>query len=115
MSSPITIYHNPRCSTSRGALAAIEAAGHTPTVVNYLETGWTKTQLKGLLKRMGAKPIDILRAKEPLAAELGLKEASGEAILSAMVEHPILVERPIVETPKGVVLARPADKVGEVL
>ena len=109
----ITIYHNPDCGTSRNALAMIEAAGYAPDVVEYRETGWTRPQLDGLLAAMRATPRDLLRAKGTPAAELGLLDpsASDDAILDAMVEHPILVNRPIVATPKGTRLCRPSEAV----
>jgi arsenate reductase len=114
---PITIFHNPNCGTSRNALAMIEAAGYAPTVVEYLETGWTRPQLDQLLIAIGAKPRDILRSKGTPAAELGLLEpgVSDERILDAMVAHPILVNRPIVVTPKGTMLARPSEAVLDLL
>ena len=110
---PITIFHNPACGTSRTVLALIRAAGYAPTVVEYLETGWSKPQLEGLLARMGAGPRDILRRRGTRAAELGLLDpAAGDAqLLAAMVAHPVLVERPIVETPLGTRLCRPAELV----
>lgn len=113
----VTIYHNPRCSKSREALALIRAAGVEPVVVEYLATGWTKAGLKALLKRLKLKPRDVLRDKEPLAAELGLLDdgVTDDAILAAMVKHPILVERPIVVSDKGAVVARPPERVAEVL
>ena len=109
----VTIFHNPKCGTSRTVLAALRDSGRDPTVVEYLKTGWTKPQLEGLLKAMKAGPRDILRAKEPAAA--GLAGASDAAILAAMVAEPILVERPIVVTDKGTALCRPADKVQALL
>ena len=114
---PITIFHNPACGTSRNALAAIRAAGHEPTVVEYLKAGWTRAQLEELLATMGAKPRDVLREKGTPAAELGLLDpaVSDGEILDAMVAHPILVNRPIVATPKGVRLARPSEAVLELL
>ena len=114
---PVTIYHNPRCGTSRNALAMIRAAGYEPEVVEYVQTGWTPERLGGLLERMGAPPRAVLRAKEEKARELGLLEAgvADETLLAAMVAHPTLVERPIVETPLGVTLARPSERVFEVL
>lgn len=117
MAEPVTIYHNPACGTSRSALAAIRAAGRNPTVVPYMEVGWTRPQLDSLLQQMGARPRDILRAKETAAAELGLLGAgvSDDVILDAMVAHPVLVERPIVVTPKGVRLARPSELVHALL
>lgn len=110
---PITIYHNPDCGTSRNTLAMIRAAGYAPAVVEYLKTGWTRPQLEGLLAAMDAKPRDILREKGTPAAELGLLDPTigDEAILAAMVIHPILVNRPIVVTPKGVALCRPSEVV----
>jgi len=114
---PITIYHNPACGTSRNTLAMIRAAGYEPTIVDYLETGWTRAQLEELLAAMRAKPRDLLREKGTPAGELGLLEAEvgDDRILDAMVEHPILVNRPIVVTPKGVKLSRPSEAVLELL
>ena len=115
MSKAITIYHNPKCSNSRNALEMIREAGHEPTVVEYLKSGWTKPLLQDLLKKMKVGPRDILREKEPLVAELGLADASEAALLAAMVEHPVLVNRPIVVTPKGAKLCRPAVEVKSLL
>ncbi len=110
---PITIFHNPACGTSRNTLAIVEAAGHAPRVVEYMKAGWTRPQLEGLLAKMGATPRELLREKGTPAAALGLLDpAVGDAaILDAMVAHPILVNRPIVVTPKGVMLCRPSEKV----
>ena len=117
MTDAITIFHNPACGTSRNTLAAIREAGHEPKVVEYLKTGWTKPQLKPLLKDMGAKARDILRVRGTPAEELGLTDpkTTDEAILDAMVAHPILVERPIVVTPKGTKLCRPSETVQQLL
>lgn len=114
---PITIFHNPACGTSRNALAMVRAAGYEPTVVEYLHTGWTRPQLDELLAAMQARPRDILREKGTPAAELGLLDpsATDDQILDAMVEHPILVNRPIVITPKGTKLSRPSEAVLELL
>jgi arsenate reductase len=114
---PIMIFHNPACGTSRNTLAMIEAAGYQPTVVEYLKAGWTRRQLEDLLARMSARPRDLLREKGTPAAELGLlgDDVSDDAILDAMVAHPILVNRPIVVTPKGVKLARPSEVVLDLL
>lgn len=114
---PVTIYHNPDCGTSRNALAMIEAAGYAPQVVDYRAAGWSRPQLDALLAAMGATPRDLLRAKGTPAAELGLLDpsASGEAILAAMIEHPILVNRPIVATPLGTRLCRPSEAVLDLL
>ena len=114
---PVTVFHNPACGTSRTVLGLLDTAGYKPQVVEYLKAGWTRPQLEDLLSRMGAKPRDILRDKGSPAAELGLLDpaATDAQILDAMVEHPILVNRPIVVTPNGVRLARPAERVFEVL
>jgi arsenate reductase len=113
----VTIYHNPACGTSRNTLAAIRAAGIEPTVVEYLKDGWTKPQLKDILKKLGLTARDVLRIRGTPAEELKLTDPSttDEEIIDAMVGHPILVERPIVITPKGAVLARPAEKVEAIL
>jgi arsenate reductase (glutaredoxin) len=110
---PITIYHNPACGTSRNTLAMIEAAGYAPTVVEYLKAGWTRAQLEGLLAAMHLKPRELMREKGTSAAQLGLTEpdVSGDQILDAMVAQPILVNRPIVVTPKGTKLCRPSEVV----
>lgn len=110
---PITIYHNPGCGTSRNALAMIEAAGYRPQVIEYLTTGWTRALLEQLLAALGMSPRLLLREKGTPAAELGLLEpgVTDDAILDAMVAHPILVNRPIVVTPKGAKLCRPSEEV----
>lgn len=114
---PITIYHNPDCGTSRNALAMIAAAGYAPNVVEYRQAGWTRSLLEGLFAAMDAKPRDVLREKGTPAAELNLLDpaATDEAILRAMVEHPILVNRPIVVSPKGTALCRPSEAVLDLL
>lgn len=113
----VTIHHNPNCGTSRNTLQLLRDRGLEPKVVEYLKAGWTKPQLQDLLKRMGKSARDVLRVRGTPAEELGLLKdgVSEDAILSAMADHPILVERPIVETPKGVRLCRPAEKVLEIL
>ena len=110
---PITIYHNPDCGTSRNALAMIKAAGYVPTVVDYRKVGWTRALLDELIAAMGATPRDVLRDKGTPAVELGLlaESVSDESIIEAMIEHPILVNRPIVVTPKGTKLCRPSEVV----
>jgi arsenate reductase len=104
----VTIYHNPNCGTSRNVLAMIRAAGHAPQVVEYLKAGWTRTQLESLFAAMGVTPRQMLREKDAAAAGLD-PAASDAAILDAMVAHPVLVQRPIVVTERGTVLARPAE------
>ncbi len=110
---PVIIFHNPGCGTSRNVLAMIRAAGYEPTVVDYLSAGWTREQLEGLLARMGKGARDVLREKGTPAAELGLLDPAvgDDQLLAAMVAHPVLVNRPIVVTPKGVTLCRPSEVV----
>jgi arsenate reductase (glutaredoxin) len=110
---PITIYHNPDCGTSRNTLAMIRAAGYAPFIVDYRRSGWTRRLLQSLLGEMGLTARDLLREKGTPAAELGLLDPSvtDEAILDAMLAHPILVNRPIVATPLGVKLCRPSEAV----
>jgi arsenate reductase (glutaredoxin) len=114
---PITIFHNPKCGTSRNTLAMIEAAGYAPEVVDYVKAGWTRKQLKELAADAGLPLRALVRDKGTPAAELGLLEegASDEAILDGMVAHPIIVNRPIVRTPKGVKLCRPSEEVLDLL
>ncbi|MFT4151585.1 MAG: arsenate reductase (glutaredoxin) [Paracoccaceae bacterium] len=109
----ITIWHNPRCGTSREVLAMIRAAGAEPQVVDYLHTPPTRADLLAVLARAGLCVRDLLRRKEPLAAELGLTGAGAEEgrIVEAMLAHPVLIERPVVITPDGVALCRPAERV----
>ncbi len=110
---PITIFHNPACGTSRNTLAMIQAAGYEPTVVEYLKVGWTRPGLENLLTKMGLRARDVIREKGTPAAELGLLDPAvgDDAILNAMIAHPILVNRPIVVTPKGAKLCRPSEAV----
>ncbi|MFN3891710.1 MAG: arsenate reductase (glutaredoxin) [Beijerinckiaceae bacterium] len=113
----VVIHHNPECGTSRNTLAILEAAGYEPTVVEYLKTGWTKPQLLGLFAAAGLTPREALRVSKSPAEEMGLTkpDVDDETLLSAMVEHPILVNRPIVCTPKGVRLCRPSETVLDLL
>lgn len=110
-----TIYHNPRCSTSRKTLDALRTAGIEPTVVKYLDEGWTRDQLAQLFADAGLTAAQAARKREPLYKELNLAEATEDEILAAMVEHPVLVERPFVVTDKGTRLARPIQNLDEVL
>ena len=109
----VVIYHNPDCGTSRNTFSIIQAAGYEPIVVEYLNTGWTKPQLLGLFAAAGLTPRTALRVSKSPAEALGLTDpaVSNEKLLDAMVEHPILVNRPIVCTSKGVRLCRPSDEV----
>lgn len=113
----IVIHHNPDCGTSRNVLATIEAAGYQPTVIHYLETGWTRPQLLGLFATANLTPRQALRTSKSPAEALGLTDpaVSDEALLDAMLEHPILVNRPIVCSPKGVKLCRPSEAVLDLL
>jgi arsenate reductase (glutaredoxin) len=109
--SDVTIYHNPACSASRNTLALLREKGVEPKVVEYLKAGWTKEQLEDLLRRMGQGAHEILRVKGTNADALGLTDpgVSDEAIIAAMIIEPALVNRPIVVTPKGAALCRPAE------
>lgn len=111
--SDVTIYHNPNCGTSRNTLALLREKGLEPKVVEYVKAGWTREQLEGLIKTMGVTAHDILRVRGTNADELGLTDpaASDEALIAAMIMDPILVNRPIVVTPKGAALCRPAELV----
>lgn len=109
----VAIYHNPECGTSRNTLAMIQAAGETPTVIEYLQTGWTIPQLQGLFAVADLTPRDALRVSKSPAEALGLlgPDISDATLLDAMVAHPVLVNRPIVCTPLGVRLCRPSERV----
>jgi arsenate reductase len=108
-----TIYHNPRCSKSRETLALLQDAGAEVTIVEYLKTPPSRDELARLYAKAGMMPRDGLRTAEDGAK--ALKSASDDAILAAMVADPILIERPLVETEKGVRLGRPPEKVREIL
>jgi len=112
-----TIYHNPQCGTSRKTLEILENEGAEIRVVEYLKTPPSKAELSRLYERAGISPREGLRAKEPLARDLDLVDGpvSNNAILEAMAENPILIERPLVETEKGVRLCRPQERVREIL
>jgi arsenate reductase len=110
-----TIFHNAMCGTSRKTLDILESEGVDVTVIDYLKSPPPRAELVRLYDRAGITPRDGLRAKEPLAEELGLAEADDDAILDAMIAHPILINRPLVETEKGVRLCRPQDIVHEIL
>lgn len=113
----VVIHHNPDCETSRNVLAFIKAAGYQPTVIEYLKTGWTKEQLLGLFAAAGHSPKSALRETKSPARELGLleKDVTSDTILEAMIKHPVLVNRPIVCTRRGVKLCRPSEAVIELL
>lgn len=113
----IVVHHNSACGTSRNALEMIRDTGIEPVVIDYLETGWTRPQLLALFAAADLTPRTALRETKSPAEELGLLEegVDGETILAAMLEHPVLVNRPIVCSPKGVRLCRPAETVLELI
>lgn len=113
----IVIHHNPNCGTSRNVLAIIEASGETPIVIEYLQTGWTRPQLLALFAAADLTPRAALRTTKSPAEELGLLDSSvdDETLLAAMLKHPVLVNRPIVCSPKGVRLCRPSEAVLDLL
>ena len=113
----VVIHHNPDCGTSRNVLALIEAAGYQPTVIEYLTEGWSRPQLQALFAAADLTPRTALRTRRSPAEELGLLDESvpAEALLEAMLEYPVLVERPIVCTSKGVRLCRPSEVVLDLL
>ena len=113
----VTIYHNPACGTSRNTLAMIRASGVEPTVIEYLKEPPTRDRLVALIAAMGITPRQLLREKGTPYAELGLGDPAltDDAIIDAMMAHPILINRPIVETPKGTRLCRPSEAVLDLL
>ncbi|POG23703.1 arsenate reductase (glutaredoxin) [Aeromonas bestiarum] len=115
--SAITIYHNPECGTSRNTLALIRNSGVEPTVIHYLETPPSRDQLVALIAAMGMPVRELLRKNVPPYEALGLAEDSfsDEALIDAMLAHPILINRPIVVTPLGTRLCRPSELVLDIL
>ncbi|MFN3891589.1 MAG: arsenate reductase (glutaredoxin) [Beijerinckiaceae bacterium] len=113
----ITIYHNPNCGTSRKVLARLQDLGHAPRIVEYLKTPPSRDEMKELLAGLGMKPREILRRKGAPFDELGLEDPARteEEILDALGAHPILMERPVVVTPRGARVCRPAEKLDEIL
>ncbi|MFY0692957.1 MAG: arsenate reductase family protein [Paracoccaceae bacterium] len=113
----IAIHHNPECGTSRNVLEIIRASGADPVVIEYLKTGWTRPQLLGLFAAAELTPRSALRITKSPAEALGLLDESvpDEALLDAMIEHPVLVNRPIVCSPKGVRLCRPSEAILDLL
>lgn len=117
MSFPVVIHHNRDCGTSRNVLGIIRAAGYAPVVIDYLKQGWTRPQLLALFAAARLTPRDALRVARSPAADMGLtaEGVTDDQLLDAMVAHPILVNRPIVCTPKGVRLCRPSEVVLDLL
>jgi arsenate reductase len=113
----VVIHHNPECGTSRNTLEMIRASGEVPIIIEYLKEGWTRPQLLALFAGAGLTPRSALRVSKSPAEELGLTDpaVSDETILEAMLKHPVLVNRPIVVTPKGIRLCRPSEVVLEIL
>ena len=111
----ITIYHNPKCSNSRKALELIRERGLKPVVVEYLNTPLKRGALQDLVGKLGVPIRDVMRTKEPVYAELNLASAGDGALLDAIGAHPVLLNRPIVVTPKGAKLCRPGETVLELL
>ncbi len=111
--STSTIYHNPACGTSRNTLAMMRESGENPEVIEYLVTPPSRETLVALIAAMGIPPRDLLRRKGTPFAELGLDDPglSDDELVDAMVAHPILINRPIVVTPRGAALCRPSEKV----
>ena len=109
----ITIYHNPECGTSRNTLAMIRASGAEPVVIEYVKTPPSRERLTALIEAMGIAVRELLREKGTPFAELGLGDAkwSDAELIDFMLTHPILINRPIVETPKGTKLCRPSEAV----
>ena len=114
---PIVIYHNPECGTSRNVLAVIEAAGYRQQSSSICRTGWTRPQLLALFAAAGLTARQALRTTKSPAEELGLtsETVSDDALIEAMIAHPVLVNRPIVATPNGVRLCRPSETVLDLL
>ena len=115
MAQDATIFHNPKCSTSRKTLDLLRENGIEPTIVQYLKTPPTRTELAKMISEAGIDVRTAVRKREPLYAELGLADASDDELLDAMAANPILIERPFVVTTKGTRLARPIDAVREIL
>ncbi|KAB2940983.1 MAG: arsenate reductase (glutaredoxin) [Hyphomicrobium sp.] len=113
----VTIYHNPACGTSRNTLAMIRQSGEEPVIIEYLKTPPSRATLKQLIKAMGMTPRELLRRKGTPYEDLGLDDPkwSDEEIIDFMIAHPILINRPIVVTPKGARLCRPSERVLDML
>lgn len=113
----IVVHHNPACGTSRNTIELIRASGEEPVIIEYLQEGWTRPQLLTLFAAAGLTPREALRTSKSPAEDLGLTnpEVDDETILAAMLEHPVLVNRPIVASPRGVRLCRPSELVLDLL
>lgn len=111
----VTIYHNPACGTSRNTLGLIRNAGIEPQIIESLRTPPDRATLLSLIAAMQVPVRDVVRAKEPLYADLGLAEAGDDTLLDAMLAHPVLINRPIVATARGTALCRPSERVLDIL
>jgi arsenate reductase len=109
------IYHNPKCSTSRKTLDLLRDNGVDPEIIQYLKTPPSRDELVKMIGDAGIEVRTAVRKREPLYTELDLSDATDDELLDAMAEHPILIERPFVVTPKGTRLARPVDAIREIL
>jgi len=112
----ITIYHNPKCGTSRNVLQGLRGRGVEPTIIEYLKNPPDRATLEGLIKAMGVPVREVVRSKEALFKELGLDAdgVSDAQLIDAMLEHPVLINRPIVVAPKGTRLVRPSERLAEI-
>lgn len=109
------IYHNPRCSKSRAALALLQERGLNPEIIEYLKTPLDAEQIKTLIAQSNLSVRDVMRTNEDVYSTLGLEQADDERLIQAMVENPILLNRPLVQTEKGVRLGRPLEAIEEIL
>lgn len=114
---PVVIHHNPECGTSRNVVEIVRSAGYEPVILEYLKIGWTREQLLGLFAAAALTPRSALRETKSPAADLGLlsPDVGDDQLLEAMLAHPVLVNRPLVATPKGVRLCRPSEAVLDLL
>ena len=111
----VSMTYNPACGTARNVLALLRQRGIEPTIIEYLKTPLSRDEIAALVKQMGVPVRDVVRKKEALYSELKLADADDDTLLQAMVLHPILLNRPIVVTPKGTKLCRPSETVAEIL
>jgi arsenate reductase len=111
----VTMTHNSNCGTSRNVLALLRERGIEPTVIEYLKTPLTRDEIAALIKKMNVPVRDAVRTKEKLYSDLSLENAGDDELLGAMAAHPVLLNRPIVTTPKGTKLCRPSETVEELL
>lgn len=115
--APVTIWHNPKCSTSRKVLEALRAAGHAPAIVDYQKSPPSRAEIAAVLKAAGLRARDLMRQRGTPYAELGLDDSklTETQLIAAMAEYPILIERPVVQTSKGARLCRPPERWQEIL